>query len=42
MGLPNQEFDVFSADPHGGMKKILYMKADKLDIEKLYEIKSDK
>jgi len=34
--------DILSGDTGANLKRLLVMKADKMDIEKLYEIKSNK
>ena len=42
MGISNPNTDVLASDGNQNIKKILIMKADKVDIEKIYEIKSNK
>lgn len=40
--LQNPLSDVFGSDGAAHLKRLLIHKADKLDIEKMYEIKADK
>lgn len=42
MGVSNPNTDVLASDGNQNIKKLLIMKADKVDIEKIYEIKSNK
>ena len=42
MGISNPNTDVLASDGNQNIKKMLIMKADKVDIEKIYEIKSNK
>ena len=35
-------YDILEAENGKNLKKLLLMKADKIDLEKLYELKSDK
>ena len=42
MGIASQNADSLAPESGANLKKVLIMKADKIDIEKLYDIKSDK
>lgn len=42
MGISNPNTDALASDGNQNIKKLLIMKADKVDIEKMYEIKSNK
>lgn len=42
MGLQHPTGDILAAEASSNLRKILVMKADKVDIEKLYELKSNK
>ena len=38
MGISNPNTDVLASDGNQNIKKMLIMKADKVDIEKIYEV----
>ena len=41
-GISNPNKDILATDSGANMKKLLVMKADKVDVERIYEIKSNK
>lgn len=42
MGISNPNKDILAGDGGQTLKKMLIMKADKVDIERIYDIKSNK